>query len=73
MGFVGLLLSQLIRIAGTLTILTPETRQLGTRLAWLNYPTTFLSVAGMVLLMVAIFTDRERPEGLSKKKETLAA
>jgi hypothetical protein len=73
-GFVGLLLGALIRAAGTLMTL-PEYRgdmpvmQLAIRLAATNYLATLLTVAAMVLLMVAIFTERERPEGLRKRSE----
>jgi hypothetical protein len=71
-GFVGLLLATLIRAASTLMTL-PEyrgnmpIRELAIQLATLNYLATFLTVAAMVLLMVAIFTGRERPEGLRKR------
>jgi hypothetical protein len=30
---------------------------------------TFLTAAAIVLLIAAIFTDRERPEGLRKRSE----
>jgi hypothetical protein len=73
-GFVGLLFSALVRAAGTLMTL-PEyrgsmtVRELATQLAAINYLATFLAVAAMVLLMLAIFTDRERREGLRKSRE----
>jgi hypothetical protein len=73
-GFVGLLLATLIRAAATLMTL-PEYRgglsivELGSRLAAINYLATALTVAAVVFLMVAIFTDRERPEGLTKGRE----
>jgi hypothetical protein len=73
-GFVGLLLATLIRAAGTLMTL-PEyrgdmpVRELATRLAAINYLATFVVVAATVFLMVAIFTDRERSEGLMKRRE----
>jgi hypothetical protein len=44
-------------------------RELAIWLATINYLATFLTVAAMVLLIVAIFTDRERPEGLRKRRE----
>ncbi len=73
-GFVGLLLGALIR-AASLVMALPQyrgdmpVRELGVRLAWTNYMATFLTAAAMVLLIVAIFTDRERPEGLRKRRE----
>jgi hypothetical protein len=73
-GFVGLLLGALIRAGGTLMTL-PEyrgdmpVRELAIRLAAINYLATFLTIVATVLLMVAIFTDRERPEGLRKRRE----
>jgi hypothetical protein len=64
-GFVGLLLTVLIR--GTATLMTlPEFRgnmpvnELSIRIGTINILATLLTVAAMVLLMVAIFTDRER-------------
>jgi uncharacterized protein YebE (UPF0316 family) len=73
-GFAGLLLGALIRAAATLMTL-PEyrgdmpVRELATRLAVTNYMATFLTAAAMVFLIVAIFIDRERPEGLRKGRE----
>jgi hypothetical protein len=73
-GFVGLLLGALIRAAGTLMTL-PEyrgdmpVRELGLRLTAINYIATLLTVAAMIFLIVAIFTDRERPERLRKRGE----
>jgi hypothetical protein len=75
-GFVGLLLGALIRAAGTLKTL-PEYRgdmpvtELAVRLVAMNYVATFLTVAAMVFLIVAIFIDRERPEGLRKRREPI--
>jgi hypothetical protein len=73
-GFVGLLLGALIRAAGPLMTL-PQYRgdmpasELAIRLTVTNYMATFLTAAAMVLLIAAIFTDRERPEGLRKRGE----
>ena len=73
-GFVGLLVGTLIRAAGTLMTL-PEyrgdmpVRELAMRLTATNYIATLLTVAAMIFLIVAIFTDRERPEGLRKRRE----
>jgi formate hydrogenlyase subunit 3/multisubunit Na+/H+ antiporter MnhD subunit len=71
-GFVGLLLGAVIRAAATLMTL-PQFRgdmpasELGIRLAVTNYTATFLTAAAMVFLIVAIFIDRERPDG--RKRE----
>jgi hypothetical protein len=73
-GFVGLLLAALIRAAGTLMTL-PEyrgdmpVRELAIRIAATNYVATFLAVAATAFLIVAIFVDREQPEGLRKRRE----
>jgi hypothetical protein len=66
-GFAGLLLSTLIRASGNLMTL-PAYRgglsitELGSRLAAINYLATALTVAAMVLLILAIFTGRELSE-----------
>jgi formate hydrogenlyase subunit 3/multisubunit Na+/H+ antiporter MnhD subunit len=74
-GFSGLLMGTLIR--GTATLMTlPEYRgdmsitELGIQLAAINFLATFLTVAATVFLIVAIFTGRERSEGLRKRWET---
>jgi formate hydrogenlyase subunit 3/multisubunit Na+/H+ antiporter MnhD subunit len=73
-GFVGLLLGALIRAAGILMTLPPyrgdrPISELAIWIAAVNYLATFLTVAAMVFLMVAIFTDREHPEGPRKRRE----
>jgi hypothetical protein len=68
-GFIGLLLTVLIR--GTATLMTlPEfhgnmpINELSIRIGTINILATLLTVAAMVLLIVAIFTDRDRqPQG----------
>jgi hypothetical protein len=75
-GFIGLLLSALVRASSTLVTL-PEYRgnmpvtELAVRLAAINYIATFLTVIAMVFLIVAIFVDRERPEALRKRREPI--
>jgi formate hydrogenlyase subunit 3/multisubunit Na+/H+ antiporter MnhD subunit len=72
-GFVGLLLGALIRASGTLMTLPAyrgamPVQELAMWLAATNYIATFLTVAATVFLIVAIFTDRERPEELRKRR-----
>jgi hypothetical protein len=73
-GFVGLLLSALIRAGGTLMTL-PQYRgdlpvkELAIRIAATSYVATFLTVAATAFLIVAIFIDREQPQGLRKRRE----
>jgi hypothetical protein len=70
-GFGGLLLGQLLRIGGTLMTLpayrgSTPIHELGTRLALINLVGTTVILGGTIVLLLAIFADRDkRQEALS--------
>jgi len=64
-GFGGLLLSQLVRAANTIMTLPPyrgsmSARELGARFMITSIITMMLTLGGMILLLLAIFADRDK-------------
>jgi hypothetical protein len=64
-GFGCLLLGQLVRLGSTLVTLSNlrdsiPTRELRTWLTAINYAATALTLAGAILLLLAIFADRDK-------------
>ena len=64
-GFIGLLLGQLVRVHGTLLMLpanrgSTPLRELATQLAMINLLGVLLALGGTILLLLAIFADRDK-------------
>ncbi len=72
-GFIGLLLGQMVHAGGTLMTLPAyrgemPIRELGIRLAAINLAGTMLTLAGTILLLLALFADRDTKQPVGQPR-----